>query len=144
MEHEKKRVMAKEAIEQVAKSNKFEVLGWRMVPVKPDVLGPLAKENAPGTVEQLVLKSTAGHTGDKLEQALYGVQRSTYTAVADKGLDFFDDLIYPCSMSSRTIVYKGMVRSVVLDQYYQDLSNPEYKSNFAIYHRRFSTNTMPR
>jgi glutamate synthase (ferredoxin) len=64
--------------------------------------------------------------------------------VALKGLDFFDDLIYACSMSSRTIVYKGMVRSVVLNQYYEDLSNPNYKSNFAIYHRRFSTNTMPR
>ena len=66
------------------------------------------------------------------------------TQVAAKGLDFFDDLIYPCSLSSRTIVYKGMVRSVVLDQYYEDLQNPNYKSNFAIYHRRFSTNTMPR
>jgi glutamate synthase (ferredoxin) len=64
--------------------------------------------------------------------------------VAEKGLDFFDDLIYACSMSSRTIVYKGMVRSVVLNQFYQDLTNPNYKSNFAIYHRRFSTNTMPR
>jgi glutamate synthase (ferredoxin) len=47
--------------------------------------------------------------------------------VAEKGLDFFDDLIYACSMSSRTIVYKGMVRSVVLDQFYQDLSDPDYK-----------------
>jgi len=140
---EGKRNTAKKAIEDVAKSNNFEVLGWRVAPVKPSVLGKLALENAP-FVEQVVLKSSDGLTGEDLEKALYGVQRSTQTAVASKGLDFFDDLIYACSLSSRTIVYKGMVRSVVLDQFYEDLTDPKYKSNFAIYHRRFSTNTMPR
>ncbi|HTL89097.1 MAG TPA: glutamate synthase large subunit, partial [Leptolyngbya sp.] len=49
-----------------------------------------------------------------------------------------------CSFSTRTIVYKGMVRSAVLGEFYQDLQNPLYKSPFALYHRRFSTNTLPK
>ena len=77
---ETKRAAAKQAIEEVAKSNKFEVLGWRLVPVEPKVLGKLALANSPW-VEQLVLKSTAGLVSDDLEKALYGVQRSTQTAV---------------------------------------------------------------
>jgi len=80
VQDEGKRTKAKGAIEEVAKSNKFEVLGWRTVPVKPGVLGKLALANSP-FVEQLVLKSTEGLTGDTLEKALYGVQRSTQTAV---------------------------------------------------------------
>ena len=54
------------------------------------------------------------------------------------------DSCYFCSFSSRTIVYKGMVRSAVLGDFYPDLKNPIYQSAFAIYHRRFSTNTMPK
>jgi len=72
------------------------------------------------------------------------VKRSISTALAAKGLNWWDDGIYVCSLSSRTIVYKGMVRSVVLDKFYSDLTDPLFKSQFAIYHRRFSTNTMPR
>jgi len=64
----------------VSKSNNFEVLGWRLVPVNPKVLGKLALDNAPW-VEQLVLKSSVGLQGEDLEKALYGVQRSTQTAV---------------------------------------------------------------
>mmetsp|Transcript_26391 Transcript_26391/g.86725 ORF Transcript_26391/g.86725 Transcript_26391/m.86725 type:complete len:1602 (-) Transcript_26391:107-4912(-) len=139
-----KRETAKKAVEAVAtKNGKFQVLGWRTVPVKPEVLGSQASANRPH-IEQIILKSSEGLTGDVLEQALYLVMRSIQTAVKEKGLDWFDDMIYACSFSSRTIVYKGMVRSVVLDQFYSDLTDPRYKSQFAIYHRRFSTNTMPR
>ena len=52
--------------------------------------------------------------------------------------------VYVASFSSRTIVYKGMVQSCVLPKYYLDLQNPDYQTQFCIYHRRFSTNTNPR
>jgi glutamate synthase (ferredoxin) len=55
-----------------------------------------------------------------------------------------DDELYVASFSSRTIVYKGMVQSHVLPQFYKDLQNPDYTTKFVIYHRRFSTNTNPR
>ena len=64
----------------MAKSNNFEVLGWRLVPVNPKVLGKLVLDNAPW-VEQLVLKSSVGLQGEDLEKALNGVQRSTQTTV---------------------------------------------------------------
>jgi glutamate synthase domain-containing protein 1 len=87
VQDEGKRNTAKQAIEAVAKSNKFNVLGWRLVPVKPDVLGKLALENSPW-VEQIVLQSDS-LTGDDLEQALYGVQRSVQTAVFFPHLPIF-------------------------------------------------------
>lgn len=51
---------------------------------------------------------------------------------------------YFASVSSRTIVYKGMVQSCVLGPFYKDLTNELFQTNFAIYHRRFSTNTVPK
>ncbi|KAJ1496304.1 nucleophile aminohydrolase [Baffinella frigidus] len=138
-----KRAAAKAAIEEVAKKNGLAVLGWREVPVNPKVLGELALAVVP-TMEQIVLQSEAGLTGDELEQQLYVVMRSVQTAVAQKGVDWDKDGVYTCSMSGRTIVYKGMVRSSVLSQFFSDLTDEKYKSRFAIYHRRFSTNTMPK
>ncbi len=63
----------------------------------------------------------------------------TASLPADVAPDF-----YVCSLSTRTIVYKGMLRSVVVGQFYEDLVNPDYETAFAIYHRRFSTNTTPK
>ena len=70
-----KRATAKAAIEEVAKKNGLAVLGWRAVPVNPVVLGELALAVVP-TMEQIVLQSEAGLTGDELEQQLYVVMRS--------------------------------------------------------------------
>ena len=151
---ENKAALSRKVIEDVVRKNKLKVLGWRKVPVKPEVLGELARANQP-QIEQIIVRSSSSSPvgrlfgmgkleGDALEKQLYLVKRSISTALASKGLNWWDDGIYVCSLSSRTIVYKGMVRSVVLDKFYTDLTDPNYKSQFAIYHRRFSTNTMPR
>ncbi|BAZ29056.1 glutamate synthase (ferredoxin) [Cylindrospermum sp. NIES-4074] len=128
---------AKATVEQVAAEEKLTVLGWRVVPVQPDLLGVQAKENQP-QIEQVFLAS-ADKSGDELERELY-ITRSRIAKAAKNISDEF----YVCSLSSRTIVYKGMVRSAVLGEFYNDLKNPAYKSAFAVYHRRFSTNTMPK
>jgi glutamate synthase (ferredoxin) len=86
-------------------------------------------------IEQVVV--TSAQSGEALERQLY-VARKQIENVVDSP-DF-----YFCSFSSRTIVYKGMVRSEVLGNFYLDFKNPAYKSVFAVYHRRFSTNTMPK
>ncbi|MGK7950963.1 MAG: glutamate synthase large subunit [Xenococcaceae cyanobacterium] len=122
-------------IEKIAKEENLTVLGWRKVPVKPEVLGVQAKANQP-IIEQMIVTSAENLKGDDLERKLY-VARSR---VGKK----LEDDFYICSFSCRTIVYKGMVRSEVLGQFYQDLTDPNYKSIFAVYHRRFSTNTMPK
>ena len=125
----------KKFIEDKVKAENLTVLGWREVPVNPDVLGEQARDNQPH-IEQIVVTSPEGLTGDDLDRKLYIVR----SRVGKKLTDNF----YICSFSCRTIVYKGMVRSVILGEFYQDLINPDFESTFAVYHRRFSTNTMPK
>lgn len=123
--------------ERVASEEKLTVLGWREVPVNPNVLGVQARENLP--LMQQVLLVSEDKSGDELERILYLVRRRLVKAVKNIYPDF-----YVASLSSRTIVYKGMVRSAVLGDFYDDLKNPAFTSAFAVYHRRFSTNTMPK
>lgn len=117
------------------------VLGWRVVPVEDSILGIQARENEP-KIEQVIVNSPS-HTGDELERILYQVRRGIGKSLSENGNESSDNL-YICSFSSRTIVYKGMVRAEVLGEFYHDLKNPAYQSPFAVYHRRFSTNTMPK
>ena len=124
------------------------LLGWRAVPVNPDVLGVQAKQNQP-QIEQVLVQS-ADVQGDELERQLYWVRRRIRQALstqletqADLAADIVTGLqeYYVCSFSCRTIVYKGMVQSAVLKAFYLDLQASDYVSAFAVYHRRFSTNT---
>ncbi len=128
-------IEAKAFIEDIVTRRNFEVLGWREVPVKPDILGAQARDNQPQIV-QLFVTSNNGLTGDELDKELYIARSEVGKRLTDE--------FYICSLSCRTIVYKGMVRSEILGQFYGDLKNPQYKSEFAVYHRRFSTNTMPK
>jgi len=132
---------ARQTVEKVLAEEEFTVLGWRVVPVQPHRLGVQARENQP-QIEQVLVSQR--QSGDELERHLYVARRRIEKALQAmsnlKGLTEF----YICSFSSRTIVYKGMVRSAVLGEFYTDLRNPAYKSAFAVYHRRFSTNTLPK
>ncbi|MEL6224246.1 MAG: glutamate synthase large subunit [Cyanobacteria bacterium J06627_8] len=143
---------ARHEVNRVLRESGFTLLGWRPVPVKPDVLGTLARQNQP-TIEQVLVKAPLRDgqplTGDDLERDLYLARRNINRAV-EHALGTSEDIaeeleeFYVCSFSSRTIIYKGMVRSAILGEFYTDLMNPAYESAFAFYHRRFSTNTMPR
>ncbi|MEO0375850.1 MAG: glutamate synthase large subunit, partial [Cyanobacteria bacterium P01_A01_bin.17] len=136
---EEKSAIARQKLEHFATEVGLKIIGWRSVPVHSEVLGEQAKANQP-QIEQLFVTSETLE-GDDLENQLYLVRKRTEQAAmgSNWGTDF-----YVCSFSSRTIVYKGMVRSEVLGMFYADLQNPLYTSAFAIYHRRFSTNTMPK
>jgi glutamate synthase (ferredoxin) len=137
----------REIFQKIAAEEKLTVLGWRQVPVNPDVLGIQARENQP-QIEQVIL--AADKVGDDLERQLYITRRRIVQAI--RGLNQestgtaseWTSEFYICSFSSRTIVYKGMVRSSVLGNFYLDLKNPDFTTSFAVYHRRFSTNTMPK
>ncbi|MFO7031260.1 glutamate synthase large subunit [Limnospira fusiformis CCALA 023] len=137
-----KQQLARDTIAKVLESENLNLIGWRVVPVRPEVLGPMAAANQP-CIEQLIVSSKTGLVGDDLERQLYLARRQCGVALEKEGLVWGQD-IYICSWSCRTIVYKGMVRSAVLGEFYRDLQNPDYESQFAVYHRRFSTNTMPR
>jgi glutamate synthase (ferredoxin) len=129
------REVARGYVEEVVRAEQLTVIGWREVPVQPDVLGVQARGNCPH-IEQVLVTCPTGCSGDELDRRLYIARSIVGKKLAD---DF-----YICSFSSRTIVYKGMVRSVILGEFYLDLQNPLYQSCFAVYHRRFSTNTMPK
>ncbi len=126
---------SKQYVEKIVIEEGLKVLGWREVPIRPEVLGQQARDYQPH-IEQIIVSSIDNLRGDDLERKLY-IARSRV------GKNLSDDF-YICSFSCRTIVYKGMVRSVILGEFYQDLLNPGYESTFAVYHRRFSTNTMPK
>ncbi|MEB3826786.1 glutamate synthase large subunit [Phormidium sp. CCY1219] len=139
---------ARVTVEKVISEHNLSCLGWRKVPVRPEVLGVMARQHQP-QIEQIIIQSPS-LSGDEFERLLYRVRRGVGKTLADiethpgaKAIQWGEDF-YICSLSSRTIVYKGMVRSAVLGTFYQDLQNPNYTSPWAIYHRRFSTNTMPR
>lgn len=136
-----KAATARQIIEKVITQEGLTVVGWRVVPVKPEVLGPQARANQP-QIEQVIVTSEE-LLGDSLERSLYLIRRAIGRALEAEGFVWGIDT-YICSFSCRTIVYKGMVRSAILGDFYTDLKNPTYKSSFAVYHRRFSTNTMPR
>jgi len=141
--------VAKQLIEKEVAESAFSCLGWREVPVDPSVLGPQARENQP-QIEQIVLQSAFG--GDELERELYLLRRQVDKRIVE--MQSSDQLseaetavledFYICSLSGRTITYKGMVRSAVLGEFYLDFKDDNFESPFAFYHRRFSTNTMPR
>ncbi|MGJ3247274.1 MAG: glutamate synthase-related protein [Elainellaceae cyanobacterium] len=147
-QHESSASLSRQIIEDVIRELGFKMLGWRTVPVKPDVLGVQALEHQP-QIEQLIVQST--FEGEELERELYLLRRQIGHSVAGElSSDLPNDVaeglkdLYICSFSSRTIIYKGMVQSSVLGEFYTDLTSPLYESSFAVYHRRFSTNTMPR
>jgi len=138
---EQQATIARQVVEEMLRSNGLNLLGWRKVPVVPSVLGPQARENQP-QIEQVIVTSP-DLTGDELDRQLFLTRRAIGHGLSNRP-DFTRQDFYSCSFSCRTIVYKGMVRSAVLGEFYLDLKNPAYKSAFAVYHRRFSTNTMPR
>lgn len=125
----------------VVEQNGFQVIGWRPVPVDKSVLGLQAFENQP-VIQQCIVYSDS-LTGDNLERGLYILRKKIEKNISQTNFSL-NKQFYFCSFSSRVVVYKGMVKSEVLGQFYKDLSNPIYLTNFAIYHRRFSTNTMPK
>lgn len=147
---ESRRNAVKDRIQKVCEANELEFLGWREVPTDPSVLGPLARASMPSVWQFFVRSPQRLKNDDKerdgFERTLYLVRRRFSVELKSAGLKWDDDdgVVYVASFSSRTIVYKGMVQSAVLSQFYKDLTNPDYTSKFIIYHRRFSTNTNPK
>ncbi|MGQ4648610.1 glutamate synthase-related protein [Lyngbya aestuarii] len=132
----------REVVEAVLAQEDLRVLGWRIVPVQPEVLGIQALANQP-QIEQVIVSSPQ-QRGDELERSLFKARCRIAKALRSNNTAKVPEDFYICSFSGRTIVYKGMVRSAILGEFYLDLKNPDYQSAFAVYHRRFSTNTMPK
>ena len=131
------RQRAKSEIEQVATDLGLEVLGWREVPVALDQIGTVSRRVAPSFWQLFVTFSPEG-AQKELENHL-----DQYVYVARKRIAKLQNGSYFCSLSTRTIVYKGMLSSEQLRRFFPDLSDKRFVSALALVHSRFSTNTFP-
>jgi glutamate synthase (NADPH/NADH) large chain len=124
---------SREQIEQIAADEGLEVLGWRAVPVNPESLGATARAVMP-TFSQLFVQANGGHvTGMALERLAFCLR---------KRAEHETEVYFP-SLSSRTLVYKGMLTTDQLGEVFPDLRDERMKSAIAVVHSRFSTNTFP-
>ncbi|XP_021744590.1 ferredoxin-dependent glutamate synthase, chloroplastic [Chenopodium quinoa] len=131
---------AKQVVLNIFAQEGIEVLGWRSVPTNKSVVGRNAKETMPN-IQQVFVRVIKEEGVDDIERELYICRKLIEKAVSS---ETWGSELYFCSLSNQTIVYKGMLRSEVLGMFYYDLQDELYTSPFAIYHRRYSTNTSPR
>lgn len=130
-------------VEQKLKERGFQDFKWRDVPTNDDVLGEKAAAVKPH-MAQLIIPVQDGMDTQKFEHALYIARREIENQITAEGLTGEGkDAFYIPSMSGKTIVYKGMTLATNLGEFYTDLQNPAYKTQYVKFHQRFSTNTFP-
>ena len=112
------------------------IYGWRHVPVDNSVLGDKANATRP-EIEQILIRNEKGVDEEQFERELYIIRRRIEKAAAMVTGFYF------CSMSCRSIIYKGMMLAEQVAEFYPDLMDARFESAFAIYHQRYSTNTFP-
>lgn len=125
---------AKKMFEIIVEKEGLEFLGWREVPTFPNVLGKKAVDCMPYIIQGFVKKPKDVNKGIDFDRKLY-VARRVFEQTAED--------TYVCSLSSRTIVYKGMFLVGQLRTFFKDLVDEDYESAIALVHSRFSTNTNP-
>ena len=133
------------AIESIAKQNGCEVVAWRDVPCNPAAIGRDARAVMP-RIRQVFMAAKnmkdgddgpcglCGRQGNGFEHLLYKIRREIEKRVPSA---------YICSLSSRTIVYKGLLLAPQVEKFYLDLADPDFISAIALVHQRYSTNTFP-
>ena len=131
---ELKRNQAKNIFEVIVEKEGMEFLGWREVPVHPDVLGSRAVECMPCIMQGFIKRPEKVEKGIDFDRRLYVVRRV---------FEQSSDDTYVASLSSRTIAYKGMFLVEQLRLFFADLQDKDYESAIALVHSRFSTNTNP-
>ena len=116
----------------------YYIYGWRHVPVEVSCLGEKANTTRP-EIEQILISNSKGVDEEKFERELYIIRRRIEKAVTASQIKDF----YVCSLSCRSIIYKGMMLAEEVAVFYPDLMDERFISAFAIYHQRYSTNTFP-
>ena len=129
-----KRTFAMRMLEVITQKEGLKFLGWRKVPVHPEILGAPARDCMPYISQCFIERPKDCAKGIDFDRRLYIVRREFEQSSEDT---------YICSLSSRTIVYKGMFLVMQLRKFYDDLQDHDYETAIAIVHSRFSTNTTP-
>jgi len=138
------RLICEGIFERIIREEGLHLLGWRDTPVDIEAIGRVARASQP-YIEQIFVGFPAGMDQDAFERKLYVVRRRAEREVAASlDLDPRDKaFFYVPSLSSRTIVYKGLLLAPQIPRFFGDLADPECLSAFCMVHQRFSTNTFP-
>ena len=116
----------------------YRIYGWRQVPIDVSVIGEKANATRP-EIEQIIIASEGEIDDEAFEADLYLIRRRIEKRALERNINDF----YICSLSCRSIIYKGMFLAEQLTAFYPDLLDARFVSSFAIYHQRYSTNTFP-
>ena len=127
------RTAAIDAFGALATDLGLSVLGWRDVPIEPDAAGPGALAGRPH-IAQVFVESAAGERHMALERRAFVLRKAAERNIPG---------LYPTGLSSRTLIYKGMLSAEQLPRFFPDLSDPDFHAVMALVHSRFSTNTFP-
>ena len=141
---EAEREVCKREVERIVEEQGQKLVGWRTTPTEPDRadIGPGARVAAP-VIEHLIIAAADGLEGDAFERQLYIIRkRASRRLRTDESLSQAL-LFYICSLSTKVMIYKGMLTPDQLLPYFPDLTDPDYTTHLAMVHSRFSTNTFP-
>jgi glutamate synthase domain-containing protein 1 len=136
-DHDRARAIVESSITEAG----LDVAGWRPVPTDDNFCGQVSLSTKPA-IEQVFITSKEPLDEDSLERTLYLARRIAEHQIIAAGGEVHEHT-YLCSMSCRTIVYKGMLMSTQLGGFFPDLGDDDYKSAICLVHSRFSTNTLP-
>ncbi len=138
------RAQCKRVVAEVIRRQGQQLIGWRKVPTQPELadLGPTARAAEP-YIAQLIVAAADGLDADAFERQLYLIRKQVSHHLRNDRSLTQHNMFYVCSLSSKVIVYKGMLTTSQLGVYFPDLCDPDYKSHLAMVHSRFSTNTFP-
>jgi glutamate synthase domain-containing protein 2/glutamate synthase domain-containing protein 1/glutamate synthase domain-containing protein 3 len=135
------RLLCEGIIERIAEEEGLSVLGWRDTPLNGNAIGRLARASQP-YIEQVFIARGPDMDQDALERKLYVVRKRAENAVEESDLNE-KDYFYVPSLSSRTVVYKGLLLAPQITDFYRELLDEELTSAICLVHQRFSTNTFP-
>lgn len=130
----------KETAEKIVSDEGEKVLFWRKVPVNKDAVGVEAQRTLP-EIEQLFIERK-NSSKDDFEKKLYIIRKKIENEV--KQLDINTEEFYITKLSSKTVIYKGLIKPDQIEKFYIDLQSDKMKSQFCLVHQRFSTNTFPK
>ena len=135
------RMQCEGILERIVREEGLSVLGWRDTPVDETAIGRIARGSQP-YIEQIFIARPATMDQDAFERKLYVVRKRTECEISAAEEDWKDWFYLP-SLSSRTIVYKGLLIAPQLAKFYPELADPDVTSALCLVHQRFSTNTFP-
>jgi glutamate synthase domain-containing protein 2/glutamate synthase domain-containing protein 1/glutamate synthase domain-containing protein 3 len=137
------RLITEGILERIVREEGLAVLGWRDTPIDGNAIGRVARSSQP-YIQQIFVDKPSGMSQDQFERKLYVIRKRAETEVAAEEEELPNrGMFYMPSLSSRTIIYKGLLLAPQIAKFYKELSDPDVMSALCLVHQRFSTNTFP-